>query len=115
VLRDYWDALVPIIRGAADRRIVFLGDLNADPEKPSQVGGQRLAQLRSEGWHIPTAVGAWSFKSGSRIDHALASAQLTMPSATYVAELDGLRLAGGEPGALSDHAALVVDLPPGAP
>lgn len=115
VLRDYWDALAPVIRGAAKRRIVFLGDLNADPERPSQIGGQRLAQLRSEGWHLPAAIGAWSFKSGSRIDHVLASALVRMPSATYVAELDGLRLAGGEPDALSDHAALVVDFPPGAP
>jgi exonuclease III len=108
-LRDYWRQLRATIQAATTRQIAFIGDLNADPNRKRGIGDKHLAELRVEGWIIPEAVGAWSYASGTRIDHVVLSPSFGQASAEYVCRLEELVLAGrGNRAALSDHAALVV-------
>jgi hypothetical protein len=112
VLRDYWQKLIDIIRSAKHRRILFIGDLNADPDKSRGVGSPYLSLLREEGWCIPSPSGPWSYVSGSRIDHVVAAPGVSIGTAEYVCEVEGVTIAsqtGGE--SITDHAALVVTLP----
>ena len=110
-LRDYWTQLTATIRAGRDRSIIFAGDLNADPRTTRRVGDKHLAALCSEGWQVPDAVGEWSYASGTRVDHAILSPSFKVAAASYVVEVEGVLLAGrGNPLAVSDHAALVVQL-----
>ena len=108
-LENYWSAFNLLARSVADRRILIVGDFNADPDATWHIGGPHLARLRETGWHLPSPSGEWSFKSGSRIDHVLASRSLPKPSAAYVTECDGTVISSREGKCLSDHAMLVVD------
>lgn len=111
VLRDYWGKLAEIVRRTATRRILYVGDLNADPDDSTYVGAAHLAALKQEGWSIPRPSGPWSFLSGSRIDHVIASPALPIPTAVYVSDIDGVALVSQDRATrVSDHAALVVDL-----
>lgn len=49
------------------------------------------------------------FGLGKRLDHAFVSPHFKVLAAEYAKEVNGFRLARGR-GALSDHAALVVDI-----
>jgi exonuclease III len=109
ILHDYWQKLVDIIRSTKERRIIFLGDLNADPDANHHQGSRYLAALRSEGWNIPAPSGQWSYISGTRIDHAVASPKITLADAKYVAQLGDIELASrNKETRISDHAALVL-------
>ena len=111
ILDDCWKKLVEIIRSTRGRRIIFLGDLNADPDANHRPGSQHLAVLRREGWNIPTPSGSWSHISGSRIDHAVISPEITLAHAEYVALLGDVELASrNKETRISDHAALVLQL-----
>jgi exonuclease III len=110
ILHDYWQKLVAIIRSTKERRIIFLGDLNADPDANHQ-GSRYLAALRSEGWNIPSPAGPWSYISGTRIDHAVVSPKIALADAEYVAQLGDIELASkNKETRISDHAALVLQL-----
>lgn len=111
VLRDYWQKLIEIVRNAKDRRILFIGDLNADPDKVRGVGSPYLNSLRKEGWCVPSPSGPWSFVSGSRIDHVVAAPGVSIGTAEYVCEVEGVTIASQTTGeSITDHAALVVTL-----
>lgn len=109
-LRKYWESLHPIIEATRDRRIVYLGDMNADPDRNSYIGTRYLRNLEASGWRIPRPTGDWSCwtKAGrrSRIDHLVGSP--TVPALTAIYATHGP--AGQIPGAVSDHAALVVEI-----
>lgn len=110
-LRDYWEKLASIVRASAGRRIIFVGDLNADPERRKHLGASYLRQLRSDGWNIPNPWGAWSFVSGTRIDHAIASSKIAGIRAAYISSVNGLDLASRDKATrISDHAPLLVDM-----
>lgn len=114
--RAYWRMLSEIVLSVGSRRIVFIGDFNANPERPSTVGGASMCELRQKGWQIPVPDGAWSYTSHdgsqtSRIDHAIVSTQIVVESARYCYYENGIQIAGPktvEP--LSDHAALSIVL-----
>jgi len=110
-LRAYWEKFTGLVQASASRRVLFIGDLNADPDSETHLGSTYLKRLRSENWAIPSPKGPWSFASGSRIDHVIASPGIIINSATYLSVLEGVTLAS-KPIAesVSDHAALVVDL-----
>jgi hypothetical protein len=112
-LQTYWKGFVQIAHETIGRRICFIGDFNADPDRKIHSAARQLSGLRNAGWKIPRPEGEWSFKSGTRIDHVLASPGFPALAANYVVELDGLPLAGETRDAISDHAALVVTLPSG--
>jgi Endonuclease/Exonuclease/phosphatase family len=110
VLRDYWANLARLIRSTVSRRIIFVGDFNADPDVPSNPGAATLAALQAEGWHLSSPSGAWSFVSGTRIDHALSSPAAFPVRGAYVSRLEGIDLASLDKATrISDHAALVVE------
>jgi exonuclease III len=109
VLRKYWEDLTTLISRAANRRIVFAGDFNADPESEHYIGGKYLAHLSWKDWAISEADGE-SFYTGSRLDHALVSSGLAIKSSAYLRELDGKLICGPGSQYVSDHAALSVDI-----
>lgn len=105
----YWNAIGQILRSSSRRRLVLVGDFNVDPQ-----GAQAFpifAQLTAHGWLLPRPTGAWSFVSGSKIDHVLASPTVWIGRCEYVCEAGGIVLACADPRArVSDHAALVAEL-----
>lgn len=111
----YWKEMEKLIESTKERRIIFIGDMNCDPECPSKPGGSVLNRLRDSGWKIPTPDGKWSFisKNGEKtacIDHAICSPQIQKPSAAYHTCIDDLVIAGSHAQkAMSDHAALVLE------
>ena len=114
-LRVYWDGLMEIMRGCAKRRIVFMGDFNADPDQQRRSTGKHLRSLREEGWHIPSPAGEWSYIStraaGTRIDHIVTSQHLRVERAEYVSKIESLELASPNKMArVSDQAPLVAQL-----
>jgi hypothetical protein len=115
---DYWQLLEPLVASTLPRRILWIGDLNADPGSQT-AGGKALRRLRDNGWTVPDPSGGWSFVSGSRIDHALLAPAWRVLEAQYVAEVGGIVIASPRESAISDHAALIVTVveekPKGAP
>jgi endonuclease/exonuclease/phosphatase family metal-dependent hydrolase len=112
---DYWQALAGVIRGAAHRRIVFMGDLNTDPDRKRHRPARHLREFAMEGWSVPSPAGEWSFISksgiGTRIDHAIAAPALTLSEASYITCIGSLTLAApNRTGAVSDHAPLLLRL-----
>lgn len=111
VLRDYWAKFAALARSVMDRNIIFIGDFNADPDTPSYVGSAALAALRVAGWKVPAPTGPWSYASGTRIDHVIASPKRSPLRTAYVAEIGELTLASPDRSKrISDHAALVVEV-----
>ena len=115
-LDDYWQKMETLITRTATQRIVFIGDMNCNPERVGFPGGRVLKGLREAGWHVPSPGGDWSYisKNGettARIDHVIASPALTIVSANYIRRINDVILAGQTSDhAISDHAALVVDV-----
>ena len=93
---------------------VVIGDLNTGPGRAQSWQWRSIASFADEGWNVVTPDEGWSYmgKKGntSRIDHGLLSPGLVATEARYVAEADGVVLAGKHPPAYSDHAVLVVDI-----
>lgn len=115
VLHEYWQSLTEIIRSTIARRIIFIGDFNADPDANRHPGARYMSTLRSDGWNIPTASGAWSYISGSRIDHAIVSPGISVKDTKYVAQISDIELASqNRETRISDHAALVLHVDLGA-
>lgn len=109
--RTFWSGMDQIIRNAAGR-VLFIGDMNADPSDPSTPGGAVLAALRVDGWQVPEAAGEWSFarkNARTRIDHAVVSPAIALTGAAYVSTLGDLHCAGPIKG-VYDHAPLVLDI-----
>ena len=114
-LTEFWQRLIAVITSAADRPIMFIGDFNADPDGQYHTGSKQFAALRVSGWQLPSPTGTRSFKSGTRIDHAVASVSFGAIHAAYVEEVNGISLCGLSSQAISDHAPIVVELAHGAP
>lgn len=107
----YWTLLSEQITQTEDRRIVWIGDLNADPDKPRYIGGRFLRELENSGWQLPRPSGPWSFVKGSRIDQALVAKDIPLVSARYVTDINGQPVASSIPGeGISDHAALEIHI-----
>ena len=114
-LTEYWVGLLNIIQACAGRRIVFMGDLNTDPAQSCRSTARYLQELRRSGWTVPAPDGEWSFISktgvGTRIDHAIVASALQVAGARYVADAGALKLAApNRVDAVSDHAALVIEI-----
>ncbi|MCC2677369.1 MAG: hypothetical protein K0R58_4316, partial [Ramlibacter sp.] len=108
----YWRAIGSILHGAEQRRIVFAGDFNVDPLGQRSRVFSLFSDLVARGWQLPRAAGAWSFASGSRIDHVLASPSVRIAHCEYIRELGGIVLASQDRSQrISDHAALVAEVP----
>jgi exonuclease III len=109
---SYWASLSETISGTFGAPIVYVGDMNADPESSRTPGGRALAALERSGWHIPRPVGEWSYRSSrthSRIDHAIIAPTIADAGATYCHSVDTVLCAGASR-ELYDHAPLLVEL-----
>lgn len=110
-----WNWLLDIARTQRDEPTVILGDLNADPnpEFSPKYYCEYMGRLKKEGWnHALPAVGAsfWTRLGNweKRLDHAFFSRHFTIEKSEFRVE-DGKHIFARTPGAMSDHAALVVD------
>jgi hypothetical protein len=95
---------------------VIMGDLNIRPMPDRKGVGACFRRLLDNGWQRAAPTEGYSYfgPSGvrSEIDHALVSPCCRIQGAEYVVSVPGFELAG-TPNALSDHAALVVDIDTG--
>ena len=93
---------------------VVIGDLNTGPHRARSWQWRSLESFAEEGWSVVTPGEGWSYmgKRGhtSRIDHGLLSSGLVAKEVRYVAEADGVVLAGKHTPAYSDHAVLAIDV-----
>lgn len=107
----YWRAMEPILRGASSRRVVFAGDFNVDPLRGGPAVYSLFSSLLARGWQLPQAAGAWSYVSGTRIDHVFASPSVGVTRCEYVREIGGVTLASpSREQCVSDHAAVVAEI-----
>ena len=86
-----------------DRPFVILGDFNTDPSYPQTRCGDRLEKLVDKRWqHAPSEATFWNLNGHAvRIDHVFVSRHFVIGGSRSV-----------RPCALSDHAALWVDIIP---
>ncbi len=112
--RACWDWILETAASMQDRPFVIIGDFNTDPKYSRSRCGDRIKRLVDEGWQLaspPDGSSFWTLKGDAvRIDHAFVSKLLAVERASYATKLDRYVFVGKEPGALSDHAALSVDI-----
>jgi len=94
---------------------VILGDFNTDPSYPPGKCGDRIRNLANTGWQLaapPADVSYWPVAGGAekRLDHAFISKHFTVLGAEYIWESDRYIFAGKTPGAMSDHAVLMMEI-----
>ena len=113
-VRAYWAEFTTIMAGAADRSILFAGDVNKDPFKRAGTPWAPSISLAAcPAYTVPNPAGEWSFRDPggrwvpTRIDHVLHTSALAVNDVRYVAEHGGRALAGLKTEhPISDHAAL---------
>lgn len=112
--RACWDWIQEVAREIHQRPSTILGDLNTDPTYSPARCGDRFARMEDEGWHHAKPPGSsyWTLKGGlgKQLDHAFFSPHFRVLAAEYVREFRGFTFAGANPGAMSDHAALLVTI-----
>ena len=93
---------------------MIIGDFNTDPKYPPNECGDRIGRLVDSGWQLGSPTDGASFWTlgghAVRIDHAFVSRHLVVERAAYVTRSEQYVFAGKEPGALSDHAVLSIDI-----
>jgi hypothetical protein len=110
---SYWKDFRDLASSVIDRRIIFAGDLNANPERTRHTGGRAMRDLLNTGWLHQQPSGEWGFwRNGkiSRVDHALTSPAFGAVKTSYVKDVGGIALAG-QKGSISDHAAMLIESP----
>jgi endonuclease/exonuclease/phosphatase family metal-dependent hydrolase len=117
--RACWNWIIETAASVKDRPFVMIGDCNTDPKYPPNKCGDCIKRLVDDGWQLASpAEGSsfWTLNGHSvRIDHAFVSRLLVVEGASFVTKFDRHAFAGEEPGALSDHAALSIDITRTAP
>ncbi|MBX9929415.1 MAG: endonuclease/exonuclease/phosphatase family protein [Gemmatimonadaceae bacterium] len=111
----YWAELARLIDSTRSRPMIFIGDLNTDPDG-KRASSEVLRELERLGWQIPRPGGEYSWRNTkgtrTRIDHVLLAPSFTFAQATYLTQFGGSEIVGSGRRFVSDHAALVVDVPP---
>jgi endonuclease/exonuclease/phosphatase family metal-dependent hydrolase len=114
--RACWEWIMATAKENCDLPFVIMGDFNIDRRYSPVKCGKRFDQLANIGMQHADAVPAsdqsyfpLSGGRGTRIDHAFLSRHFINPKARYVSESSDYVFAGKKPGAMSDHAVLLVD------
>lgn len=114
--RACWDWLLETTTKIRNEPFVILGDFNADrhPLKSPAYYCTCLEKMVTDGWqhaqpktgssHV-THVGGWE----KQLDHIFLSRHFSFRESKYRTELHDYIFSGNKPGAMSDHAVLVVD------
>jgi hypothetical protein len=117
--RAYWNWIIETARSVKDRPFVIIGDFNTDPKYSRSRCGECIGRMVDDGWQLaapPDGSSFWTVNGHSvRIDHAFVSRHFTVERASYVTKLGEYVFAGKDAGALSDHAALSIDIARGVP
>lgn len=112
--RDYWAALSAIVASRKDRPIIFMGDLNTNPDGKSPID-RTLASIELSGWQVPRPPGPYSWRDSegkhSRIDYAICAPAFGYATASYLTHFNGKEIVGSGRHVVSDHPALVLDIP----
>jgi len=112
--RACWDWIIRTAATVKERPFVIIGDFNTDPKYPRNRCGDCIKRLADDGWQLASPTDGFSFWNLSghavRIDHAFVSKLLGVEGSAYVTKSAGHVFVGKEPGALSDHAALSIDI-----
>lgn len=108
-----WDWIEASARRFYTQPALIIGDFNAAPSSRRSRGGKHFQRLVESGWSHSQVTGPWSYTNGkgstSRLDHALASPSVQLSDCRYVTSAGDYVLAG-EATALSDHAALSIEV-----
>lgn len=108
---NYWRSFSDLAAGSISKPIIYIGDLNADPDSRTP-GGRALASLEKSGWQVPRASGEWSYcstRTRSRLDHAIVAPAVNISSVAY-RPLIGTLACAGAARELYDHAPLQVEI-----
>jgi endonuclease/exonuclease/phosphatase family metal-dependent hydrolase len=113
LLMRSWEWLEAASAALREAPAVIIGDLNIHPMPDRKGVGACFRRILDNGWQRAVPAEGYSYfgHSGvrSEIDHALVSPRCRIQGAEYVISVPGFELAGTAD-ALSDHAALVVDV-----
>ncbi len=118
----HWEWLDRTLKPLVSGRSIVLGDMNRDPDSVKQ--SVFFTRMKDAGWQTKRPVGhPWSYRNrnirrsgkehkGKRIDHAFfgQAFELDEVHVQYYASTDNDALTGSDI-AISDHAALAVDVP----
>jgi endonuclease/exonuclease/phosphatase family metal-dependent hydrolase len=110
-----WDWLETITRSVREQPFVFMGDFNVDPSYSPNKCGDRIGKLVASGWqHAAPSSGVsyWPVAGGTgkRLDHAFVSKHFVVRNTEYIWESGNYVFAGKTLGAMSDHAALLIEI-----
>ena len=110
-----WNWVQNLAASLASRPAIIIGDLNVTADSLTTLGGgDPLRSLRATGWEFTTPAAEVSYVgptgAGLSLDHAFISSKCAIESVQYVAQCGEQVLMGREPVALSDHAALAVNV-----
>jgi len=112
--RACWNWIIDTAASVKDRPFVIIGEFNTDPKYPANRCGDYIRRLVDDGWQLAAPAEGSSFWTlngdAVRIEHAFVSEHFIVERATYVTKFDRHVFASKEPGALSDHAALSIDI-----
>jgi endonuclease/exonuclease/phosphatase family metal-dependent hydrolase len=115
----YWKWFEEALKVWHGRRVIFVGDFNADPYRGKDQHDLFMGRLKGDPeWVFPEPIGkGWSFQSDrnkthktSLIDHVLINPLVAFTEARYVYESGGHVLVDAAREGISDHAALLVDI-----
>jgi endonuclease/exonuclease/phosphatase family metal-dependent hydrolase len=114
--KEWWDWVTTTARKSQKNRFIILGDFNTELTSKGPNGAVRLLNLAENGWQhaSPVTGGSWWLCRDDiiyehRLDHAFFSKHFTLRSSEYIIE-NGKYIFAKKPGAMSDHAVLLVDV-----
>lgn len=113
LLLKSWEWLEHASARLRETKAVVMGDLNVQASSTRGPAGESFRRILDSGWQRAAPASGYSFLGHtgkcSVIDHLLTTQHCRHLAAEYVTSVPGFTLAG-EADAISDHAALVVDL-----
>lgn len=111
--RACWDWILHTAAAVRGRPFVLIGDFNTDPAYPRARCGDRIGLLKDSGWQHQFPESPPSYRTprgdGVCIDHAFVTPHFELRRVSYIAQA-GTHVLFGAEGALSDHAALLIEL-----
>lgn len=114
IRRACWDWIISTASSVKQRPFILIGDFNTDPSYPKARCGDRIGRLINDGWqHSSSRADAsyWTPKGhGVCIDHSFVTQHFMIQNVRYIREEGEYIFAGKGNTALSDHAALIVDV-----
>lgn len=110
-----WDWIMKVAAEKKNHPFVMMGDFNTDPDDSQAKCGNRINQLKDNGWqHSMPSSGAsyWAIINGNgrRLDHAFVSRHFDVLAIEYISESGSYVFAGKKSEAMSDHAVLLLEI-----